>query len=84
MLIGPLKYPIGERELCASRLLPSILLVTFMAEEKKSCDLCGLPVEVEGFTLLTKEGKKEFCCEGCQGIYQMLNEDNLLPEEASK
>ncbi|BCG62516.1 MAG: hypothetical protein methR_P0159 [Methyloprofundus sp.] len=55
-----------------------------MADEKKSCDLCGLPVEIEGFSLLTKEGKKEFCCEGCQGIYQMLNEDELLPEDTAK
>lgn len=52
-----------------------------MADEKKPCDLCGLPVEVTGFTLLTKEGGKTFCCEGCQGIFQMLNEDSLLPEE---
>ena len=55
-----------------------------MADEKKLCDLCELPVEVEGCTLLTKKGKKEFCCEGCQGIYQMLNEDTLLPEETQK
>ncbi|MDC9728828.1 MAG: heavy metal translocating P-type ATPase metal-binding domain-containing protein [Methyloprofundus sp.] len=52
-----------------------------MADEKKPCDLCGLPVEVTGFTLLTKEGGKTFCCEGCQGIFQMLNEDSLIPEE---
>ena len=54
-----------------------------MADEKKSCDLCGLPVEIEGFSLLTKAGKKEFCCEGCQGIYQMLNEDEILQNNAS-
>jgi len=54
-----------------------------MTDQKQSCDLCGLPVEVSGFTLLTKEGKKTFCCEGCQGIFQMLNEENLLPEEES-
>ncbi len=52
-----------------------------MSEEKKSCDLCGLPVEISGFTLLTKEGEKNFCCEGCLGIYQMLNEEHLLPNE---
>jgi hypothetical protein len=50
-----------------------------MTEEKKSCDLCGLAVEVDGFKLATKEGQKDFCCEGCLGIYQMLNEENLLP-----
>jgi len=52
-----------------------------MSEEKKSCDLCGLPVEIDGFKLVTKEGKKDFCCEGCLGIYQMLNEENLLPKD---
>lgn len=51
-----------------------------MATENDSCDLCGLPVEITGFKLLTKEGEKKFCCEGCQGIYQMLNEDNLLTD----
>jgi len=63
---------------------PSKLLLISMADKKKPCDLCGLPVEIEGFTLLTKEGKKDFCCEGCQGIYEMLNEDNLLPDESKK
>ncbi len=52
-----------------------------MSEEKKSCDLCGLPVEINGFKLTTKEGQKGFCCEGCLGIYQMLNEENLLPKD---
>ena len=52
-----------------------------MSDKKKSCDLCDLPVEVEGFKLLTKEGNKNFCCEGCQGIYQMLNADNILAEK---
>lgn len=51
-----------------------------MSETKKMCDLCGLPVEVPNFTLKTKEGKKAFCCEGCLGIYQMLNEDKLVAE----
>ena len=51
-----------------------------MTDTKKVCDLCGLPVEVPGFALKTKEGDKDFCCEGCKGIYQLLNEDQLLPE----
>lgn len=49
-------------------------------ENKKKCDLCALPVEVDGFSLNTAVGKKCFCCEGCKGIYQMLNEELLLPE----
>jgi hypothetical protein len=52
-----------------------------MSEEKKSCDLCGLPVEIDGFKLVAKDGQKDFCCEGCLGIYQMLNEENLLPKD---
>ena len=51
-----------------------------MSEIKKICDLCGLPVEVEAFKLNTKSGVKDFCCEGCKGIFQMLHEDQLLSE----
>ena len=51
-----------------------------MTDTKKACDLCGLPVETPGFTLKTKEGDKAFCCEGCKGIYQLLNEDLILSE----
>jgi hypothetical protein len=53
-------------------------LLTAMNEKKKACDLCGLEVEVQGFKLRTKEGDKEFCCEGCRGIYEMLHEDMAL------
>lgn len=49
-----------------------------MIETKKACDLCGLAVETSGFNLRTNEGEKEFCCEGCKGIYQMLHEDIIL------
>jgi hypothetical protein len=58
-----------------------------MSEPKKPCDLCGLTIEVPHFTLKTKDGSmKEFCCEGCQGIYQMLHEDQVLnePDDCSK
>ncbi|MBU2568555.1 MAG: heavy metal translocating P-type ATPase metal-binding domain-containing protein [Gammaproteobacteria bacterium] len=51
-----------------------------MNDTKKACDLCGLTVETPGFTLKTNEGDKDFCCEGCKGIYQMLHEDQILPE----
>ncbi len=46
-----------------------------MKEKNEICDLCGLPVEVKGFRLKTKEDTKKFCCEGCKGIYQMLHEE---------
>ncbi|OQW68495.1 MAG: metal-binding protein [Proteobacteria bacterium ST_bin11] len=52
-----------------------------MDENKKSCDLCGLAVEVEGFKLKTVEGERRFCCEGCKGIYQMLHEAQVLPDD---
>lgn len=51
-----------------------------MNDHYKVCDLCGLPVETKGFNLNTTEGFKEFCCEGCKGIYQMLHEDEVLTE----
>lgn len=51
-----------------------------MSEIEDLCDLCGLPVEVSGFILNTKEGEKQFCCEGCKGIYGMLQEEDYLVE----
>jgi transposase-like protein len=49
-----------------------------MTDTNKVCDLCGLTVEVSGFTLTTKESHKSFCCEGCKSIFQLLNEDQLI------
>lgn len=40
---------------------------------EESCALCGLPVEIKGFTLSTSNGEKKFCCAGCLSIYQLLN-----------
>ncbi len=55
-----------------------------MSDKKEICDLCGLVVEVNGFKLKTKEGDKEFCCEGCKGIFQMLHDDQVLAELTEK
>ncbi|MDD1649293.1 MAG: heavy metal translocating P-type ATPase metal-binding domain-containing protein [Methylococcaceae bacterium] len=49
-----------------------------MSDENKNCDLCQLPIEAPGFVLITTSGLKQFCCEGCQGIYRMLHEDELV------
>lgn len=49
-----------------------------------SCDLCHLPVEVSGFELMTVTGTKRFCCEGCVGVYQMLNGDTLVLADHSQ
>ena len=48
-------------------------------KNETDCDLCALPVEVQGFTLKTTEGSKAFCCEGCKGIYEMLHQELILP-----
>lgn len=50
---------------------------------EQPCDLCGLPVETPDFGLVTINGPKHFCCEGCQGIYQMLHEGEILAENFS-
>lgn len=55
-----------------------------MSNEKEACDLCGLPIEAPGFELVTKEGEKAFCCEGCKGIYQMLHEDEILEDKTEQ
>ena len=55
-----------------------------MNDEKELCDLCSLPIEIKGFELKTKEGHKAFCCEGCKGIFLMLNEDDILEDSDEK
>ncbi|QSA97645.1 heavy metal translocating P-type ATPase metal-binding domain-containing protein [Methylococcus sp. EFPC2] len=45
-----------------------------------ACDLCGLPVQVPDFSLLTLQGPKRFCCDACQGIYRMLHEAEVVAE----
>jgi hypothetical protein len=47
-------------------------------EYKKNCDLCGLPVEIEGFSLVTGKGLLTFCCAGCQGIYGLIYVNNRI------
>lgn len=53
-----------------------------MSDPAKPCDLCALPVGVKPFTLSVAGRTLEFCCEGCLGIYQMLNEINEIPAAA--
>jgi len=48
------------------------------------CDLCGQPVEITGFKLLTASGEKKFCCAGCLSIYQLLNPEQQIPENNNK
>ncbi len=44
---------------------------------QETCTLCGLAVEIEGFFMMTEQGKQRFCCAGCLSIYQLLNDDNI-------
>jgi len=46
-----------------------------MSKSMIKCALCGLPVEVEGFSVETVDGLKLFCCEGCLSVYRLLNGD---------
>ncbi len=39
---------------------------------EKNCDLCGLAVEIKGFTLKNEKELLSFCCAGCQSIYQLI------------
>ncbi len=55
-----------------------------MTDTNKVCDLCGLTVEVSGFTLKTKAAHKSFCCQGCKSIFQLLNEDQLISEASEQ
>ena len=50
------------------------------AKNREPCVLCGQPVEISGFSLVTSDGSvQSFCCAGCLSIYQLLNEDNTKP-----
>jgi hypothetical protein len=49
-----------------------------MKENEIKCVLCGLSVEINGFTVNTTEGLKLFCCAGCVSVYRLLNGDKLL------
>ncbi len=44
-----------------------------------ACDLCALDCGSKPFTLDTPGSTLNFCCEGCRGIYEMLNEINASP-----
>jgi hypothetical protein len=53
--------------------------MTAATDDKPLCALCKQPVEIEGFCLITADGKKKFCCAGCLSIYQLLNKPNTPP-----
>lgn len=49
-----------------------------------ACDLCALDCGSKPFTLETPNGTLNFCCEGCRGIYEMLNEINAPPAQPAQ
>jgi hypothetical protein len=49
-----------------------------------ACDLCALDCGSKPFELPTPEKTLNFCCEGCRGIYMMLNEIKELPDSPAQ
>lgn len=51
-------------------------------DPKSPCNLCALEVGPHPHLLHTREKDFVFCCEGCVGIYKMLNDvDEIDAEE---
>jgi len=50
-----------------------------MIDANTPCDLCALPVGVKPFNLALPGKTLHFCCDGCLGIYQMLNDIQESP-----
>lgn len=50
-------------------------------KHRKTCELCGLAVEIDGFSVTTQEGLQNFCCAGCLSIYQLLNENDIIHDD---
>lgn len=51
---------------------------------EQNCDLCGLPVPKDGIHLKAGDEDKAFCCEGCRGIWVMLNPDAVKDKGDTK
>ena len=47
------------------------------------CDLCGLPLRKQTFTLPFSEHTYSFCCNGCKQVFQMLAEKHGAGDPAS-
>lgn len=55
-----------------------------MNDPQRPCDLCALPVGARPFSLDVAGRVLEFCCEGCLGIYQMLNDIKDAPSATAE
>lgn len=52
-----------------------------MSGTEQQCDLCGLPVPPKAYPVRTAERVLTFCCEGCKGIWLMLNGEPEAPSD---
>jgi hypothetical protein len=48
-------------------------------EPSPRCELCGLDAPGEAFVLYIRGRRLRFCCDGCRGIYCLLNGIETLP-----
>lgn len=55
-----------------------------MQPSESKCDLCQQPAVLKGFEVMTTQGLKTFCCEGCRSIFQMLYVEQILPISEEK
>ncbi|TAN63477.1 MAG: metal-binding protein [Magnetospirillum sp.] len=56
-----------------------------MSEARElACDLCSLPVPPHGPHLKFGNRELAFCCEGCRGIWQMLNGEGTPVNDKGK
>lgn len=54
-------------------------------DPKAPCDLCALEIGPHPHVLHTQDKDLAFCCEGCVGIFKMLNEvDETDPAEQKR
>lgn len=45
-----------------------------MTNPSDPCDLCGLEIGNRPYPLKLRDKTLHFCCDSCQGIYQMIND----------
>lgn len=55
-----------------------------MPEPKETCDLCGLDIEGRPYWLNVAPAPLKFCCDGCRGVYKLLNDVEEIREHGSR
>ncbi len=51
-----------------------------MGELKAACDLCGLSIDGPAVTQVFDGQQKQFCCQGCERVYAIAFENNMLDQ----